>query len=99
VRERLRVRISLFTKHISRATGKVIGELENLFLEFKKMFCCFFKFFRFLICRVFFFAECFLTLGKVSEKKYSAKNPLPIKYLPSVLCRVLHLAKALPSVK
>jgi hypothetical protein len=22
------------------------------------------------------------------RKKYSAKNPLPIKYLPSILCRV-----------
>jgi hypothetical protein len=37
---------------------------------------------------VFFFAECFLTLGKVfcrvSEKKHSTKNPLPMKSLPSV---------------
>jgi hypothetical protein len=29
------------------------------------MFCSFFGFFRFLIYRVFFFAECFSTLGKV----------------------------------
>jgi hypothetical protein len=38
-----------------------------------------------------FFAEC--------QKKYSAKNPLPIKYLLSVLCRVLYSAKnAIPVV-
>jgi hypothetical protein len=36
---------------------------------------------------VFFFAECFLTLDKVfakCPKKHSGKNPLPMKYLPSV---------------
>jgi hypothetical protein len=44
---------------------RLIGRVGELFLEFQKIFCCFFKFFRFLICRVFFFAECFLTLGKV----------------------------------
>jgi hypothetical protein len=73
-----------------RATGKVIrvGRVGELFLEFKKCFAVFFKFFRFLIL---VFAEC--------QKKHSAKNPLPMKYLPSVLCRVLHSAKPLPSVK
>jgi hypothetical protein len=38
--------------------GKVIGRVGELFLKFKKMFCCFF-YFLILICRVFFFAECF----------------------------------------
>jgi hypothetical protein len=28
-----------------RATGKVIDRVGELFLEFKKMFCCFFYFF------------------------------------------------------
>jgi hypothetical protein len=28
------------------------------------------------------------SLCRVSEKKHSAKNPLPMKFLPSVLCRV-----------
>jgi hypothetical protein len=46
-RERLRVRISPFTKLISliqndRATGKVIGWVGELFLEFKKCFAVFF---------------------------------------------------------
>jgi hypothetical protein len=33
--------------------------------------------------------------GKVNR----VKNPLPMKSLPSVLCRVLHSAKPLPSAK
>jgi hypothetical protein len=42
------------------------------------MFCCFLNFFQFLICRVFFFAECLLTLGKVfaeCPKKALGKEP------------------------
>jgi hypothetical protein len=83
-----------------RATGKVIGRVGELFLEFKKMFCCFFLIFSILnlpsifLCRMFFD-----TRQSLSEKKYSAKNSLPMKYLPSVLYRVLHSAKALPNVK
>jgi hypothetical protein len=41
----------------------------------------------FFICRVLFFTECFLTLGKIifeCRKRYSAKNALSIKYLSSV---------------
>jgi hypothetical protein len=38
-------------------------------------------------------------LCRVPDKKYSAKRPLPMYSSPSVLCRVLHSAKALPSVK
>jgi hypothetical protein len=49
-----------------------------------------------------FFAECSLTLGKhlcrVPDKKYSAKKYLPMHCLPSLLCRVSHSAKPLPSV-
>ena len=33
------------------------------------------------------------------DKKYSTKRPLPMYSSPSVLCRVLHSAKPLPSVK
>jgi hypothetical protein len=56
------------------------------------MFCCFFNFFQFLICRVFFFAECFLTLGKVfaeCPKKVLGKEPFADEVF--VLC-------SLPSV-
>jgi hypothetical protein len=35
----------------------------------------------------------------VPDKKYSAKKLLPMYSSPSVLCRVLHSAKPLPSVK
>ena len=52
-----------------------------------KMFCCFWGFLRFLICRVLFDTR--QSLCRVSEKKYSTKNPLPIKYLSSIVCRVL----------
>jgi hypothetical protein len=49
-----------------------------------------------------FFAECSLALGKplcqVPEKKYSAKKALPMHCVPSLLCRVRHSAKPLPSV-
>jgi hypothetical protein len=38
-------------------------------------------------------------LYRVPDKKYSAKRPLPMYSSPSVLCRVLHSAKTLPSVK
>jgi hypothetical protein len=60
--------------------GKVIGGLESyLFLKFKKYFAVFFKKkIRFIICRVFFFAECFLTLDKVfaeCPKKVLGKEP------------------------
>jgi hypothetical protein len=52
------------------------------------MFCCFFfKIFRLLICRVFFFAECFLTLGKdfaECPKKALGKEPFAECSLPSV---------------
>jgi hypothetical protein len=70
--------------------GKVISRVGELFLEFLKMFCYFFLFFRFLICRVFFFAECFLssvTLGKGFAEckiafaeclKHSTKNAIPV---------------------
>ena len=56
-----------------------------------------------VFCRVFLFAECiFLALGKhglcrVPDKIHSAKSALPINFLPCVLCRVPHSAKALPS--
>jgi hypothetical protein len=36
---------------------------------------------------------------RVPDKKYSAKRLLPMYSSPSVLCRVLHSAKPLPSVK
>jgi hypothetical protein len=71
-----------------RATDKVIGRIGELFLEFKKMFCCFFLIFSILnlpsvfLCRVLFDTR--QSLCRVSEKKYLAKNPLPMKYLPSV---------------
>jgi hypothetical protein len=41
----------------------------------------FLGFFRFLICRVLFFAECFSTLGKVAEcpKKVFGKEPFTDK--------------------
>jgi hypothetical protein len=35
----------------------------------------------------------------VPDKKYSAKMLLPMYSSPSFLCRVLHSAKPLPSVK
>jgi len=38
-------------------------------------------------------------LCRVPDKKYSAKKLLPMYSSPSVLCRVLHSAKPLPSVK
>jgi hypothetical protein len=38
-------------------------------------------------------------LCRVPDKKYSAKRLLPMYGSPSVLCRVLHSAKHLPSVK
>ena len=38
-------------------------------------------------------------LCRVPDKKYSAKRLLPMYSSPSVLCRVLHSAKPLPSVK
>jgi hypothetical protein len=66
------------------------------------MFCCFFLIFSILnlpsvfLCRVLFDTR--QSLCRVSEKKHSAKNSLPMKYLPSVLCQVLHSAKPLPSV-
>jgi hypothetical protein len=34
----------------------------------------------------------------VTDKKYSAKKPLPMYCLPSYLCRVSQSAKCLPSV-
>jgi hypothetical protein len=37
-------------------------------------------------------------LYRVPDKKYSAKRLLPMYSSPSVLCRVLHSAKPLPSV-
>jgi hypothetical protein len=37
-------------------------------------------------------------LCRVPEKKYSAKKALPMHCLPSLLCRVRHSAKPLPSV-
>jgi hypothetical protein len=37
-------------------------------------------------------------LCRVPDKKYSAKRLLPMYSSPSVLCRVLHSAKSLPSV-
>jgi hypothetical protein len=43
---------------------------------------CYFLFFRFLICRVFFFAECFSMLGKVfgeCPKKVLDKDPFADK--------------------
>jgi hypothetical protein len=115
----LRVRTSLFTtKHIDliqndRTMGKVIGRVGKLFLEFKKMFCCFLNFFRFLICRVFFFVECFLILGKVfaeCPKKSTRQKTLcrcytrQTFYRQRVFCRVFaecfrHSAKnAIPVV-
>jgi hypothetical protein len=39
------------------------------------------------------------SLCRVPDKKYSAKRLLPMYSSPRVLCRVLHSAKALPSVK
>jgi hypothetical protein len=47
-----------------------------------KMFCYFLGFLRFLICRVFFFAGCFLTLDKVlakCPKKVLGKEPFADK--------------------
>jgi hypothetical protein len=38
-------------------------------------------------------------LCRVPDKKYSAKRLLPMYSSPSILCRVLHSAKHLPSVK
>jgi hypothetical protein len=38
-------------------------------------------------------------LCRVPDNKYSAKRLMPMYSSPSVLCRVLHSAKALPSVK
>jgi hypothetical protein len=35
-----------------------------------KIFCCFFEFFRFLICQVLFFVERFSTLGKEPFAEY-----------------------------
>jgi hypothetical protein len=62
------------------------------------MFCYFFLIFSILnlpsvfLCRVLFDTR--QSLCRVSEKKHSAKNPLP-----SVLCQVLHSAKnAIPVV-
>jgi hypothetical protein len=37
-------------------------------------------------------------LCRVPEKKYSTKKTLPMHCLPSLLCRVSHSAKTLPSV-
>ena len=37
------------------------------------------------------------SLCRVPDKKHSAKTALPINFLPCVLCRVPHSAKALPS--
>jgi hypothetical protein len=57
-----------------RATGKV-GEL---FLEFKKCFAVFFLIFSILNLPSVFFAECFLTIGKVfaeCPKKALGKEP------------------------
>jgi hypothetical protein len=39
------------------------------------------------------------SLCRVPDKKYSTKKLLPMYSSPSVLCRVLHSAKPLPSVK
>jgi hypothetical protein len=83
--------------------GELFLGVGELFLEFKKNVLLFFLIFSILnlpsvfLRRVFFDTR--QSLCRVSEKKYSANNPLPIKYLPSVFCRVLHSAKALPSVK
>ena len=38
------------------------------------------------------------SICQVPDKKYSAKKSLPMHCLPSLLCRVLHSAKPLPSV-
>jgi hypothetical protein len=85
-----------------RATVKVISRVGELFLKLKKKFTVFLIFSiinlsSVFLCRVLFDTR--QSLCRVSEKKYLAMNPLPIKYLPSVLCRVLHSAKALTSVK
>ena len=85
-----------------RATVKVISRVGELFLKLKKKFTVFLIFSilnlsSVFLCRVLFDTR--QSLCRVSEKKHSAKNPLPMKSLPSVLCRVLHSAKPLPSVK
>jgi hypothetical protein len=38
------------------------------------------------------------SLCRVPDKKYSAKNPLPMYSSPRLFCRVSHTAKTLPSV-
>jgi hypothetical protein len=75
--------------------GRWVG-LESCSYNLKKMFCCFFGFFRFLFCRVLFFAECFSTLGNVfaeCPKKVHGKEPFVDKifaeyYTRQRLCRV-----------
>jgi hypothetical protein len=77
-----------------RATDKVIGRIGELFLEFKKMFCCFFNFRKKTLDKEPFvdeiFAECSLpsvTLGKGFAEckiafaeclRHSAKNAIPV---------------------
>jgi hypothetical protein len=84
-----------FTKHVNliqnnsendKAMGMVMFPVGELFPIIQKMFCCFFGFFA-----IFNLSSAFLHSAKSLpsvRKKYSAKKPLPIKYLPSILCRV-----------
>ena len=70
-----------------RSMGMIIGSgWRVVHIILKNVLLYFGGFLRFLICRVFFFAECFLTLG--NRKKYSAKNRLLIKCLSGILCQV-----------
>jgi hypothetical protein len=63
-----------------RAMSKVIGRVGELFLEFKNILLFFLIFSILNLPSVFL---CRVLLPSV-RKKYSAKNPLPMKYLPSV---------------
>jgi hypothetical protein len=65
-----------------RAIDKVIVRGWRVVPIILKNVLLFFLFFRFLICRVFFFAECFSTLGKVfaeCPKKVLGKEPFADK--------------------
>jgi hypothetical protein len=79
-----------------KTLGMVIDSGWRVVHIILKIFCCFLRFFAILnLPSVFRHSTKFLLSVR---KKYSAKNTLPIKCLPSIICRVLHLTKVLPSV-
>ena len=102
-RQRRKIRRVLFILHSAKkflkisfllATCPVFAECRRKNTRQRKSVG--FRFFTFL-CRVFEFTHG-KDLCRVPEVKHSAKNSLPAEEMPCRLRRVLHSAKALPSV-